>query len=56
MQSEFIPVDYMADNQTKQDIANLNKSLAEADGRTLRLGTRLEELRDFVHTDVNVCR
>jgi hypothetical protein len=42
----------MADQQIRNDIAGLKKSLADACDRTLRLGEKTEELKDYVQTEI----
>jgi hypothetical protein len=50
MQSVFS--DEMADQQIKNDILALKKSVIDADNRTLRLGEKTESLKDYVQTDL----
>jgi hypothetical protein len=55
MQSDLtVSVDDMSEQQIIGKLQDMKKDVEDANGRTLRLGERVEQLKDFVQTDVNV--
>ena len=55
MQCEILNTpDEMTDQNLLIKIGHLEKAVKDADDRSLRIGDRMEELKDFVHTDVNI--
>lgn len=44
----------MTDHNILARIVPLEKAVKDADDRSLRVGERIEELKDFVHTDINL--